>query len=156
MLRYLENVCAHEGSETGLVRMRERCWLIDGRSLVKTLLHSCVACRKLQPCSGQMMADIPPDRDLVDLAAFASVVVDCFGPFGVKLGRREEKRYWCMFTCLSMRAVHIVVLNSLSSVSFINGLVRFVSRRGLAHTIHSDNATNFVGPHIELRRALQD
>ena len=153
---YHENVCAHGGSETVLGRMRERYWMIGGRSLVRTVLHSCVACRKLQSCSGQLMADLPPDRALVDQAAFASTGVDCFGPFVVKLGRREEKRYGCMFTCLSMRAVHIEVLNSLSSDSFINGLVRFVSRRGLPHTIRSDNGTNFVGAHKELRRALQD
>ena len=153
---YHENICGHGGRETVLGRMREKYWPVGGRGLVKSTLRACVPCRKLRPCANQLMGDLPEDRALVDQAAFTSVGIDCFGPFLVKFGRREEKRYACMFTCLSVRAVHIEMLNTLSSDSFLNGLVRFVSRRGVPKLIRTDNGTNFVGAQKELCHALQD
>ena len=82
--------------------------------------------------------------------------VDYFGPFYVKQGRSEVKRYGGVFTCLSMRAVHIELSYSLSTDAFINALRMFISQRGKPHTICSDNGTNLVGRHRELRRCLQE
>ena len=50
-----------------------------------------------------------------------------------------------MFTCLTMRAVHIETANSLTADSFINALRRFTARRRKLNCIFSDNGTNFVG-----------
>ena len=66
------------------------------------------------------MADLPADRVSVDSPPFTDVGVDFFGPFVVKRGRTEVKRYGCIFTCLSVRAVHIEVTNSLDTSSFVN------------------------------------
>ena len=49
------------------------------------------------------------------------------------------KRYGVLFTCLSIRAIHIEVAHSLDTESFINALRRFVSRRGTPEEIRSDN-----------------
>ena len=38
--------------------------------------------------------------------AFRYCGMDCFGPFSIKEGRREFKRYAVIFTCMSSRAVH--------------------------------------------------
>ncbi|XP_069114846.1 uncharacterized protein [Argopecten irradians] len=101
------------------------------------------------------MAGLPPDRVRPGQAPFTSVGIDCFGPFYVKRGRSQEKRYGCIFTCLAMRAVHIEKLHSLEADSFINALIRFMSRRGVPELIRSDNGTNFVGGEKELRTSIR-
>ena len=60
-----------------------------------------------------------------------------------------------MFTCLAIREVHIEVVHSMDTESFINALRRFISRRGRPEEIRSDNGGNFVKGERELREALQ-
>lgn len=55
-----------------------------------------------------------------------------------------------MSICLATKAVHIELVNDLSTEGFLNALRRFVSRRGNIKEIYSDNATNFVGSNREL------
>ena len=55
-----------------------------------------------------------------------------------------------------MRAVHLELSHSLDTDAFINALRRFISRRGKLHTFFSDNGSNFVGGHQELRRSIQN
>ena len=50
-----------------------------------------------------------------------------------------------MFSCLTSRAVHIEVIEEMSSSSFINALRRFIAIRGHVKEIRSDRGTNFVG-----------
>ena len=90
------------------------------------------------------MADLPSDRVTPDKPPFSFVGVDCFGPFIVKRGHSLEKRYGVIFTCLSIRAIHIEVAHSMDTDSFVNALRRFMARRGKPELIRSDNATNFT------------
>ncbi|CAG7729101.1 unnamed protein product, partial [Allacma fusca] len=69
-------------------------------------------------------------------------------------GRRREKRYGVLFTCLTVRAVHIELADNLSTASTINALRRFIGRRGSPDDIFSDNGTNFKGASRELREAF--
>lgn len=64
------------------------------------------------PCS-QIMAQLPEYRVETRSPPFSQVGVDYFGRFYVKRGRVVEKRYGCLFTCLSIRAVHIEMAYSL-------------------------------------------
>lgn len=63
-------------------------------------------------------------------APFTYSAVDHFGPFFVKEGRKEVKRYGVIFTCLASRAIHIETANSLETDAFINALRRFQAERG--------------------------
>ena len=55
----------------------------------------------------------------------------------------------------TVRAVHIEVVQSLETDSFLQALQRFICRRGQVEVIRSDNGTNFVGAAKELRRAVE-
>jgi len=146
----------HLGRETMLSHLRTRYWIVKGNSTAKKITRNCISCRRYQArASAQVMADLPNIRtDAADFA-FTHVGVDYFGPFTITHGRKTEKRYGVIFTCLSTRAMHLEVSHSLTTDSFICSLRRFVSRRGNVTTIVSDNGTNFVGAHRELREVVE-
>ena len=60
------------------------------------------------------MADLPKER-LSQESPFTYCGNDMFGPILVKEGCKEMKRYGCLFTCLSSRAIYIESTNSLST-----------------------------------------
>ena len=95
-------------------------WIISCTSAVKSAISKCVECRKLhgKVCQ-QKMGNLPADR-LSEEPPFTYCGVDMFGPFLVRDGRKTQKRYGAMFTCLSSRAVHIEVTSNLTTDSFID------------------------------------
>ncbi len=81
--------------------------------------------------------------------------VDIFGPWniisrGMRGGHAKFKRWAVMFSCMCSRAVHIEVIEMMSTSSFINALRRFFAVRGPTKQIGSDCGTNFVGASREL------
>ena len=102
------------------------------------------------------MAPLPPMHTGLSMQAFAHTAVDYGGPFITIQGRgkRREKRYLCLFTCLETRAVHLELAFGLDTDSFLTALHRFVNRRGLPKDIVSDNGTNFVGASHELKELV--
>lgn len=101
------------------------------------------------------MSDLPEDR-VEPSPPFSFCGMDCFGPFMTKNGRKENKRWGLLFTCLCSRAIHIEMLDDMSTDAFINALRCFVSIRGKVRQIRSDQGSNFVGAKNELRNALKE
>ena len=97
-----------------------------------------------------VMAELPTERHHAS-TAFANVGVDYFGPFTVTIGRRNEKRWCCLFTCLTVRAVHIKIIPKLDTDSCLNAIIRFIARRGKPIKMISDNGTNFFGADREFK-----
>jgi hypothetical protein len=100
------------------------------------------------------MADLPSDR-MEAGPPFSFVGVDTFRPWPVTFrktrGGHSNQNHWAiLFTCLVSRAVHIELIEELSSASFINALQRFVAIRGPVKQYRSDLGTNFVGTTKEL------
>ena len=136
--------------------LRNKFWIIKGRSLARSVTVTCTKCRRLNPRPiTQIMADLPKDRVCSGEPPFTNVGTDCFGPFIVRKGRTDHKRYGLVITCLASRSVHIEVLETMETDSFINGLRRFIARRGPVKSIRSDNGSNFVGAERELLVELQ-
>ena len=131
-------------------------WIISCSKIVSKLIHHCVTCRKnRRPAQEQKMSDLPEDR--VDAnPPFVYCGMDCFGPFITKQGRKEYKRYGLLFTCLCSRAIHIEMLDDLSTDTFINGLRCFISIRGKVRQIRSDQGSNFVGAKNEFEKSLKE
>ncbi|XP_076632783.1 uncharacterized protein LOC143347471 [Colletes latitarsis] len=87
---------------------------------------------------------------------FSHCGMDYFGPMSVKIGRRREKCWRVLFTCLTTRAIHVELAHSLSASSAIMALQRLASRRGSAVAVYSDNGTNFKGDCKELKKAIAE
>jgi len=148
---------AHCGTEWVVSEIRRKFWITKVRTVVKKVARDCFLCKRLfGPFCGQKMADLPPERVASGGRPFSCVGIDCFGPFEVKEGRRLGKRYGCIFTCFSIRAVHLEKLNAMDTDSFINAFRRFVARRGRPEKVWSDNGSNFVGASNEFRKALSE
>ena len=148
---------AHSGCEWVVSQVRQKYWITGLRKLVKSVLKGCVQCRRLfaGPCN-QKMADLPSERIESHNPPFSYTGVDCFGPFLIKHGRSQVKRYGCIFTCLNTRAIHLEKLNCLDTDSFINAFKRFISRRGTPIKVWSDNGTNIVGAYKEFQKSVKE
>ena len=128
-------------------------WVINGNSAVRKLISKCVICKTLCNTCQQKMSDLPVER-LTVTPPFSYIGLDLFGPFTVKNGRKELKRYVVIFTCLSCRAIHLEVVNSMDTDCFIQSLRRCIARRDNVRLIKCDNRTNFVGGENELKHAF--
>ena len=138
-----------------LSEIRKKYWITNANSAARKILTKCVVCRRQRARVGeQKMSDLPQERLLPDLPPFTNTGVDYFGPLEIKRGRAVVKRWGVIFTCMTSRAVHIEVANSLDTSSCINALRRFISRRGQVKRLRSDNGTNFVGAKRELQKAF--
>jgi hypothetical protein len=123
---------------------------------VCSVLKDCFFCKlRNKVPDTQIMAPLPDFRLKTGGYAFETIGVDYFSPFNVKRGRRREKRWCCLFTCLTIRAVHLEVTFSMDSDSFLCAFFRFVARRGVPHDVYSDNGTNFVGALDNFQHALE-
>ena len=57
----------------------------------------------------------------------------------------HQKFYFCLFTCTTIREIHLEITNSLSISDFVLAFRRFSSRRGIPDELISDNAKTFKG-----------
>ena len=56
----------------------------------------------------------------------------------------------CLFTCLTIQAIHLELVEDMSGEELILCLRRFMARRGIPHQIISDNAQQFKVVKIRL------
>ncbi|GBN58191.1 hypothetical protein AVEN_159183-1 [Araneus ventricosus] len=132
----------HAGVLTTLAQLREKFWIPKGRRVVKAILRQCIKCKRLT--AGKVNPDpapLPPDR-IHRVAAFQITGADLAGPLSLRGG---SKAWIVLFTCAVYRAVHLELVSSLSTESFMQALRRFWARRGRGSTLYTDNGTNFVG-----------
>ena len=148
---------SHVGTEWVLSQIRNKFWVVNARPMLKSIRRNCMVCKRMysKTCT-QKMADLPPERCQPYQPPFSNVGVDIFGPFNVTQKRSQVKRYGCVFSCFVTRAIHLEVLSSMETDSFINAFIRFVARRGAPLKVRSDNGTNLVGARSELARNLRE
>lgn len=145
----------HPGVQTTLHLIRQRYWPIDGRNQVRHIIRKCVRCFRVNPTTvNYPMSDLPKER-ITFANPFTHTGVDYCGPLFIKEKRhrnRNKLKVWiCIFMCFSTKAVHIEVVNDISTEEFLAALSRFISRHPACQTLHSDNGTNFVGANNELK-----
>ena len=142
----------HQGLNATLNCLMQRYWVISPTAAVKAVINKCLLCKRANAKpETQMMSDLPLARLQVNESPFTHTGVDYFGPIMVKQRRSELKRYGCIMTCMTTRAIHLEVAPDLTTSSFLNALRRFISRRGNIQHLYSDNGSNFVGAERVMR-----
>ena len=135
----------HNKLRSTLAELRARFWVPQGRQQVKRVIGKCQICRRLE---GKAYKS-PPEAELPNFRVnetlpFSNTGVDFAGPLFVKNSPGEMKKvYVALFTCGVTRAIHLELVEDLNTISFVNCLRRFCSRRGTPRLINSDNAKTF-------------
>jgi len=108
----------HAGVRHTFCALAQRYWVETPSSVIRRVIDDCITCRRqgAKPCN-QIMAELPPCRLQVGTSPFFHTGCDYLGPFKVKIGRSIVKRYICLFTCMTVRAVHLEVAHSMSLYS---------------------------------------
>ena len=146
----------HGGTQLTLSMLRQNYWILRGRRVVRTYIHSCVTCwRWRAKASQQQMGNLPPSR-VTATRPFFNSGVDYAGPFLTKTspgrGHRTRKSYVAVLICLSTRALHLELVSDYTTAAFLAAFRRVVSRRGHCACMRSDCGTNYVGADKELRQ----
>lgn len=158
IIRYYHKAALHAGIQLTLATIRQKFWIINGRSAIRKQIRSCITCFR-QNCSTetQIMGQLPEFRVNKHLP-FEFTGIDYAGPLTIKSSNLKKaasiKCYICIFVCLTTKAIHIELISDLSTDAFLAGLKRFISRRGFPQQIWSDNGTNFQGAKNEMPRLL--
>ncbi|GFX36243.1 integrase catalytic domain-containing protein [Trichonephila clavipes] len=123
---YTQKNC-HAGIQIMQSLIRERFWIIRARKTIKSILNECFICARFKVKSlSSGPSPLPPDS-VNDCAIFEVVGIDLAGPLFLKTG---EKVWITLFTCAVYRALHLELVNALSSDAFLLALRRFIARRG--------------------------
>lgn len=157
LIRYFHGKANHFGHEMVLNELRQRYWIIGARVALRAVRNECSKCKLLlvQP-SKIIMGQLPSARVTGGNSAFTFCGVDYFGPILVKQNRSTVKRYGVLFTCLTVRAVHIEIAHSLTTDSCIMALRRFTAKNICPTEMYSDNGTNLRGCDTELQANLKE
>jgi hypothetical protein len=146
----------HTGASLLSSIIKQKYWILSSRNVIRKRIGKCLPCFRTKPKSNHpKMASLPAYRVQECNKAFVHTGVDYAGPINTTLvrrrGQRSQKSYICLFSCLTTRAVHVELVSSLSSDSFLDAFKRFLSRRGPVSCLYSDNGTNFVGAKAQLQ-----
>ena len=130
----------HQNHEAAICQIRSKYWIPQLRSLFKKVVSNCHVCKvKNAKPRAPIMGPIPFDRLEPNIQPFKYTGFDYFGPLNVSIGRRTEKRWVALFTCLTVRAIHLEIAHDLSTDSCIIAMRNFMNRRSVPFRIRSDN-----------------
>jgi hypothetical protein len=149
----------HVGAEWVMGELRKRFYLVPGIISVKSVISSCVNCRKVNPRPLEaIQAPYHENRLKQGSFPFSQVGVDHFGPIDVLPtagAQKYEKRWGVMFFCLSTRAVHQEVVERADVESLIMAFSRFASFRGTPDDVYWDLGRSNVALSEELNRMVE-
>lgn len=136
----------HQNRAAIAAAIRARFWIPCIRRTLNTVRASCQWCKNSNARPSQpIMGQLPIERVMPYVRPFTYTGVDLAGPFTVAIGRRHEKRWVVLFTCMTVRAIHTMLCKDLSTAAIIMCLKDFANRRGVPFRIRSDQGTNFIG-----------
>ena len=91
-----------------------------------------------------IMADVPEERLAFRSPTFSNTETDYFGRFFVS-GKLSTQKWWgVLFTCLSTRTVHLEVVPSKVTSSYVMEIELLVVCFGVTGVLWSDISTNFM------------
>jgi len=132
-----------------LSHLRHEFWILRARQTIKKVFRACLPCKIARNARGQEVEVRLPAERVQPSTPFALTGLDFAGPLYTKKDT-SAKSYILLLTCATMRALHLEVSSDMSVDKFLMALDRFVSSRGLPHTVYSDKAATFQAARREL------
>ncbi|XP_052787361.1 uncharacterized protein LOC128222416 [Mya arenaria] len=144
MIDKMHKETLHSGVSQTLSRVRFRFWIPSGRTTIKGVIRRCLVCRRNEGGAYKMppMAPLPMSR-VTESSPFSKVGLDYLGPLYIKGADGTSKVWICLFTCLVTRAIHLELVQNMSTEQFLMCLRRFIASRGKPEVVFSDNALQF-------------
>ena len=134
-------------------------YVTGARQLARTICKRCVLCQKIAATAEQQLMGQLPTPRVTESQAFVIVGVDYAGPFTLKMDRRrkapEYSAWLAVFVCMATKGVHLEVIDSANTESFLATLRNFIGRRGPPSDIYSDNGGNFKGASNDHQKFFQ-
>lgn len=132
----------HAGVGFMVAYLRKRFWIVHARQSVRHVISKCYRCRRLS-AKGTVTKTVGLPEDRVrDGDPFLITGIDVAGPFTQKNG----KKLWVViYTCALYRAVHLDVIEKMTTPAFIKSLGSFIRRYRRPEVAYSDNGSNFRG-----------
>ncbi|GFU75377.1 integrase catalytic domain-containing protein [Trichonephila clavipes] len=122
--RHLQS--SHAGPQVVLTIIRQKCWFLQGKKTVQRVISKCLRCkRNAAKRIESIPAPLPEDR-VREALVFEITGVDLAGPLHLKGGK---KAWIFLFTCAVYRAIHLELIQSLSTNRFLLEFRRFIARR---------------------------
>ncbi|XP_054717258.1 uncharacterized protein LOC129226652 [Uloborus diversus] len=133
---------SHAGVQFVICNIRQKFRILRGKKTVHRVLNKCIRCKRYKVQHPETVPSPLPEDRIREALVFEVTGIDVAGPLYLKKG----KKVWILlFTCAVYRAVHLELIDSMSTDVFLLGLRRFIARRGRPKVIYTDNGTNFVG-----------
>ncbi|XP_062711088.1 uncharacterized protein LOC134289241 [Aedes albopictus] len=129
IVRHYHEAYGHAFRETVKNEIKKRFFVFSLSSVIAKVEQNCIWCKvhKNRPKCPRM-ASLPVQRLTPYQRPFTFVGIDYLGPVQVSVGRRIEKRWIVLFTCLVVRAVHLEVAHNLTAQSCAMAIRRFNTR----------------------------
>ncbi|GFX79547.1 integrase catalytic domain-containing protein [Trichonephila clavipes] len=124
--------------------LRESYWILKGRKTIKEVIKTCIICKRFNVKPISVSEELLLQDRVRDAAVFEIIGLYLAGPLILK---NEEKNWILILTCALYRAIaiHLELLTSVSTESFLLGLRRFIARLDRPSVIYSYNGTSFKG-----------
>lgn len=158
LIEYYHKIFLHSGKQTIQYLLSRKFWILSARRVIRSVLSKCLKCWRTDPVPMQpKMGDLPLPR-ISQVKPFLHSGVDYGNPFSILMSRyrgaKTCKSYICLFVCMATKALHLELASDLTSDAFLACLRRFVLRRGRCAHLYSDQGTNFMGSHNEIKNIL--
>ena len=146
VVQHIHQTHNHCGLSQTLSVLRQFFWTPKIRAWLKSLILRCVSCRRQR---ARTIAKPPPPplpaKRVQWKQPFTTVGVDHTGHFYCRDAFENRiKLYICLFMCAITRAVHLEVVDNLSTSSFLLCLRCLAAAKGIPSLILSDNHKTFI------------
>ncbi len=155
LVKSLHKTYSHPGISALLSILGDTYHIPGLRNYLKKVSRQCATCQRAYAKPLQQQMGLLPSARTTPAPPFCRTRVDYAGPFYIRKGHTRKpvhvKYYACLFVCMTIRTVHLELCSELSTAEFMAALRRFTARRGTPAHMYSDNGTNFLGAHQEIK-----
>ena len=142
LVLHIHEQMQHAGTATVISELRRQgIWILRSKKSVSSVIRKCRKCSRFLAAPASEQTPPFPRCRVTCERPFEATGMDLGGPLYLK---DNSKVWFVVFTCMSVRAIHLELVTSLSVEALIQALQRFMNRRGVPQLCISDHGSNFV------------